>query len=191
MQKSFIALSVVLSTTVLLTGCATSEPNAGQPSGETMVTDESTTYSPDDIMFAQMMIPHHQQALDISELALALAESPEVKELAAQIRDEQGPEISQMRAWLSAAGASEEMGHSSHGMDGMLTEEQMATLLSSSGADFEKLFLEGMISHHLGAIAMAQTVIDSANPEVRALAEAIAASQQVQIDFMETLLARL
>lgn len=155
-----------------------------------MMGNESSAFSSSDIMFAQMMIPHHQQALDMSELALSLAETSEVKDLATQIRDEQEPEISLMRDWLSAAGASEDMGHSSHGMDGMLTEEQMAALLSASGAEFEKLFLEGMISHHEGAIAMAQMVLDSANPEVRSLAEAIVSSQQTQIDYMKTLLAR-
>jgi uncharacterized protein (DUF305 family) len=66
----------------------------------------------------------------------------------------------------------------------------MAQLLSATGADFERLFLEGMIGHHEGAIAMAQMVLDSNNPEVRALAEAIVSSQQVQIDYMKTLLLR-
>lgn len=191
MRKKLIAVSAGLClSAVFLTGCASSFPNPDRPSGESMMEDESSAFSPNDIMFAQMMIPHHQQALDMSELALSLAESSDVRELATQIRDEQEPEISLMRSWLSAAGASEDMGHGSHGMDGMLTEEQMAALLSTSGAEFERLYLEGMISHHQGAIAMAQMVIDSANSEVRSLAEAIVSSQQIQIDYMKTLLAR-
>jgi uncharacterized protein (DUF305 family) len=175
--------AMLLSATLSLTACAS---NQGMPMGQEL--SASAEFSNADIMFAQMMIPHHQQALDMSELALQLAQSPELLDLAAQIRDEQDPEIAQMRSWLTSSGASEDMGHASHGMDGMLTEEQMAQLLSATGADFERLFLEGMIGHHEGAIAMAQMVLDSDNPEVRALAEAIVSSQQTQIDYMRTLL---
>jgi uncharacterized protein (DUF305 family) len=167
-----------------------SYPGVDQSNQDSMMTDESTVFSSNDIMFAQMMIPHHQQALDMSEIALSIAESTEVIELATQIRDEQGPEISQMRGWLSSAGASEDMGHGSHMMGGMLSEEQKPALLDASGPEFERLFLEGMIAHHEGAIEMAQMVLQSENAEVRALAEAIVSSQQVQIDYMKTLLAR-
>jgi uncharacterized protein (DUF305 family) len=75
-------------------------------------------------------------------------------------------------------------------MGGILSEEQMSALLEASGPEFERLFLEGMIAHHEGAIDMAQMVLQSENPEVRALAEAIVTSQQVQIDYMKSLLAR-
>jgi uncharacterized protein (DUF305 family) len=177
--------AMLLAATMSLTACASSQ---NMPMGQEF--SESAEFSNADIMFAQMMIPHHQQALDMSELALQLAQSPELLDLATQIRDEQDPEIAQMRSWLASAGASEDMGHASHGMDGMLTEEQMAQLLSATGADFERLFLEGMIGHHEGAIAMAQMVLDSNNPEVQALAEAIVSSQQTQIDYMKTLLLR-
>lgn len=152
--------------------------------------DEASGFSANDIMFAQMMIPHHQQALDMSELALSIAQSPDVLELAAQIKAEQDPEITLMRSWLTSAGASEDMGHGSHGMGGMLSEEEMAALLQASGPEFEKLFLEGMILHHEGAIDMTQMIQDSKNPEVKALAESIVSSQQIQIDYMKTLLAR-
>lgn len=191
LQKNLIALTALLSISIpFLTGCMTINPTDANSSEESMMTDEAAVFSANDIMFAQMMIPHHQQALDMSELALSIAQDSEVIELAAQIADEQGPEISQMRSWLSSAGASEDMGHGSHGMGGMLSEEQMSALLNSSGTEFERLFLEGMIAHHEGAIDMAQMVLQSENPEVRALAEAIVSSQQVQIDFMKTLLAR-
>jgi uncharacterized protein (DUF305 family) len=191
LRKNLIALTALLTISITaLTGCAMSSPNMGQSSQDSMMTDESGTFSSNDIMFAQMMIPHHQQALDMSELALAIAQDPDVIELAAQISQEQGPEISQMRSWLSSAGASEDMGHGSHGMGGMLSEEQMSALLEASSPEFERLFLEGMIAHHEGAIDMAQMVLQSENAEVRALAEAIVSSQQIQIDYMKSLLAR-
>ena len=177
--------AVLLAAILTLTGCTSS-----QDMGTNQESMESMEFSNADIMFAQMMIPHHQQALDMSELALQLGQTPELVDLAAQIRDEQDPEIAQMRSWLEKAGAPEEMGHGSHGMDGMLAEEQMAALLSATGSEFERLFLEGMIAHHEGAIAMAQMVLDSDNSEVRALAEAIVSSQLAQIDFMKTLLSR-
>lgn len=176
---------VVLAVSLALAGCSSTQ-NMPMNQGAS----ESAEFSNADIMFAQMMIPHHQQALDMSELALQLGQSPELLDLAAQIRDEQEPEIAQMRSWLEKAGASEDMGHASHGMDGILTEEEMAALLSATGTEFEGLFLEGMIAHHEGAIAMVQMILGSDNPEVRALAEAIVSSQQTQIDYMKTLLSR-
>lgn len=144
-------------------------------------------YSSEDIMFAQMMIPHHEQAIDMSLLAESLAGDELVKQLAAEIAAEQGPEIKQMKSWLTAAGASEHMGHSMP-MNGMVSESEMAELMASSGTDFDKLFLELMIAHHKGAIEMAQMVVNSQNAEARALGQAIVESQTKQIAYMESLL---
>jgi uncharacterized protein (DUF305 family) len=191
LNKKLIALTTLLCISIpTLTGCASTLSSQDQSSHQSMMGDEASGFSANDIMFAQMMIPHHQQALDMSELALSIAQSPDVLELAAQIKAEQDPEITLMRSWLTSAGASEDMGHGSHGMGGMLSEEEMAALLQASGPEFEKLFLEGMILHHEGAIDMTQMIQDSKNPEVKALAESIVSSQQIQIDYMKTLLAR-
>lgn len=174
-------LAIVLVAPILiLTGCASSEGTTQPIVGE--------EFSATDIMFAQMMIPHHEQALEMGKLALELAESSEVRELATQISLEQEPEITQMMGWLMAAGAPKDMGHGSHSMAGMLTDEQLAELGVASGADFDRLFLEGMILHHEGAISMARMVQKSTNAEVRALSESIIASQQSQIDLMKSLL---
>jgi uncharacterized protein (DUF305 family) len=175
---------------LLLSGCTinigTSQPRddhnmMGHSSG-------NSEYSGMDIMFAQMMIPHHQQAIEMSTLASSRAYSQEVATLAAEILAEQQPEIDQMKLWLKAANASEDMGHEM-GMGGMLTDAQMKQLEAASGEEFDRLFLEGMILHHRGAIQMAQMVIGSANSEVKALAEAIVESQTSQIQYMESLLA--
>ena len=159
---------ILLFLALLITGCA-SESNSG--------------YSSQDIMFAEMMIPHHQQAIEMSDLALKNSTNPEVLALAQQIKDAQSPEIEQMKSW----GASS-MAHMGHMMDGMLSDEEMSDLAAATGSRFDKLFLEGMIKHHEGAIDMAEMVIDSKNSEVAALAKAIIEAQRKEIELMRTLL---
>ena len=161
---------ILLFLALLITGCA-SESNSG--------------YSSQDIMFAEMMIPHHQQAIEMSDLALKNSTNPEVLALAQQIKDAQSPEIEQMKSW----GASS-MAHMGHMMDGMLSDEEMSDLAAATGSRFDKLFLEGMIKHHEGAIEMAQMVTDSKNSEVAALAKVIIEAQQREILTMNELLKR-
>jgi uncharacterized protein (DUF305 family) len=145
-----------------------------------------------DAMFAQMMIPHHEQAIVISDLARDpdRGASPDVVALAEQIRAAQAPEIEQMQAWLDAQGAVMGGDHSGHGgMDGMLSDEEIAALASAQGADFDRLFLEGMIAHHEGAVAMAEDVkADGDDPEMTALADEIIAAQEQEIAEMRVLL---
>lgn len=149
----------------------------------------SNSYSGTDIMFAQMMIPHHQQAVDMSTLADTNTTTPEILALAKQIKDAQAPEITQMKKWVTDSGASMDMGHDM-GMGGMLGDEQMAALKAATGTDFDALYLEAMIEHHQGAIQMAQMIVDSENEEARALAEAIISSQTTDIEYMQGLLAK-
>ena len=155
----------------------------------------TTGASAADAMFAQMMIPHHEQAVEMSTLAETRASSPLIKELATEIKSAQQPEIDQMTAWLDEWGipvmsGMDAMGaHSGHGMSGMLSDEQLAELAAASGPEFDRLFAEFMIEHHLGAIDMAEDVVDSKDPRVAALAEAIIVTQEVEIAEMETFLA--
>jgi uncharacterized protein (DUF305 family) len=146
-------------------------------------------FSGADIMFAQMMIPHHQQAVLMSNLALKTSSNPDIIALAKEIKAAQQPEINQMKVWLTKAGAPLEMGHSM-GMGGMLTDSEIATLSAAKGADFDKLFLQGMIAHHQGAIHMAQMVLDSSNAEAAKLGNDIVESQTKQITYMQGLLAK-
>lgn len=195
-------LAAVLAAAALtLSGCAAGMGSESSSPNQSQVgPDVSASFSSMDIMFAQMMIPHHQQALDMGFIALAKSQNEDVLQLATEISSEQEPEIAIMRSWLSASGAEDDMGHGGHGMadmghgghgmDGMLTEEQMAALLNSSGSEFDELFLQGMIAHHEGAIDMTRMIINSSNPEVKALAEAIVSSQLEQIAYMRTLLAK-
>ena len=143
-----------------------------------------------DVMFAQMMIPHHEQAVQISDLALKISKNAEVLKLAAEIKDAQSPEILQMTSWLNQANAALEMGHSM-GMGGMLSDSEIKTLESATGKNFDILFLNGMIAHHEGAIHMALMVKDSANADVKALGESITKSQAAQILVMKEMLKNL
>jgi uncharacterized protein (DUF305 family) len=161
----------------------------GQSQGQMMNTGENT-FTGSDIMFAQMMIPHHQQAIEMSDLAIKISKNSKLIDLAKQIKAEQAPEITQMRNWLTAANASETMDHSM-GMGGMLSDSEISTLSKSTGKTFDSLFLKGMIAHHEGAIHMVMMIEDSSNTEVRALGDAIVKSQSAEIFLMKDLLKTL
>lgn len=186
-----VALLIVSTSTIALAGCTINiggQSPMGNDNG--MMGQNSSKFSDMDIMFAQMMIPHHQQAVDMGNLAESRASSPEVRALALQIRDEQAPEIEQMKGWLADANASGHMGHDM-GMDGMLSDDEMAELAAATGAEFDRLFVRGMIAHHEGAIQMATMIVDSNNAEANALGDAIVKSQTAQVATLTELLATL
>ena len=187
-SRAVVAGSSILVGALLLTGCTINIGGTGM-NDSMMGNSESTSgFSSNDIMFAQMMIPHHQQAVDMSTLAETHTTNPEILALAKQIKDAQAPEIKQMTSWIESSGAGMDMGHDM-GMGGMLTDEQMTALSNASGAEFDKLYLQGMIAHHEGAIQMAQMIVGSNNAEAKELAAAIISSQTAEIEKMKTLLA--
>lgn len=152
-------------------------------------------FSRTDLMFADMMIPHHQQAIQMSELAIAISSNSEIISLARRIKAAQAPEIEQMKEWEDS-GDSSHMGHemmedfdeSSTGMMGMLDEGEISELERAKGTEFDRLFLKGMIAHHEGAIGMAQMVDDSKNKEAAELGKAIIKAQKAETLEMQTLL---
>ena len=145
-----------------------------------------------DVMFLQMMIPHHQQAVDISDLAIARSKDAELVALAQDIRDGQAEEITQMQEWLAAAGQSETMDHSmDHGMGGMLSDDELATLQSLSGREFDIYWLQRMIAHHEGALHMVTMIRDSSETDVRSFGESVDSTQSAQIAQMKAMLERL
>lgn len=198
-----------LALTLALAGCAsttdTATPPASAPDSGSMMGGSTTpaTGSDTDIAFAQLMIPHHQQAIEMADLAATNATSAEVKALAAQIKAAQDPEISMMTQWLTAWGAPMEMeGTTDGGMDhgdmdmggmtvaGMMSAQDMDNLGTATGPGFDTMWLQMMIAHHQGAIAMAQQASDATtNPQVKALADAIIAGQTTEITTMQQLLA--
>jgi len=188
-NKALFAAAIVLAT-VSVAGCTVNIDNSNGQHGGMMHQDNESEFSSSDVMFAQMMIPHHQQAVDMGTLAETRAKDPEVKDLAAQIKAEQAPEIKQMKLWLDSANAGMDMGHEM-GMDGMLSKEEMAALENSSGLEFDRLYVAGMIAHHEGAVEMASMVLMSDNAEAKQLGEAIVSSQTKQIETLKAILKRL
>ena len=144
-----------------------------------------------DAMFLQMMIPHHEQAIVMSDLALKISKNPAILDLAKQIKAAQNPEIAQMKNWLAESGFSEDPGHSMDGMGGMLSNEDLQVLSKSSGKDFEKLFLNGMIQHHQGAIQMVNMISNSKDSVLKNFGQTIVKTQSAEIELMYELLKKL
>ncbi len=182
----FVALIMALS----ISGCASASNKGMDHEGHS--SEASGDLSSDDIMFLQMMIPHHQQAIDISDLALTKGEDAELLALAKNIRDEQTSEIVTMKAWLDAAGADLEMGHShSHSMSGMLSDSELAALEKATGKSFDVLWLKGMTGHHTGAIDMAAMIENAKSAEIKSFGEGIVASQSAQNKAMAAMIKRI
>ncbi|MCR8670232.1 DUF305 domain-containing protein [Agrococcus sp. HG114] len=189
--------SGILASALVLAGCS---PQAGTPSSEpgassSASTEATSEFNAADEMFVTMMIPHHEQAVEMADVILDKEGiDPRVAELAQQIKDAQGPEIETMRGWLDEWGVEYDdgsMGGMDHG-DGMMTEDDMGALEAAEGAEASRLFLEQMVMHHEGAIEMAEAEVESGlNPEAVALAEQVVADQSAEIDTMQELLADL
>ncbi|MBB1243627.1 DUF305 domain-containing protein [Streptomyces durbertensis] len=149
-----------------------------------------------DVAFAQGMIPHHRQALEMAELAADRAGSAEVRKLVKEIEDAQEPEIRKMSGWLRSWGEpvprpDDAGGHAGHDMPGMMSSEEMGKLEKSSGRAFDTAFLELMIKHHEGAVEMAKTEQDEgAYQPAKDMAEEIERSQSEEITRMRELLDR-
>ena len=167
---------------------------------------QASAHNDADVAFAQGMIPHHQQAIAMSDTLLAKQGiDPSVVSLANEIKAAQGPEIQQMQGWLTnwgvpatttsaGSGMPSMPGHDmgSTGGGGMMSEQDMSALRAAQGVDASRLFLTQMIEHHKGAIAMAQTEQASGQfaPAVE-LARSIIASQQREIETMQRMLGAL
>ena len=163
---------------LLLAGCSQIVGQTAEPSAEKAGSSEQ--------MFAEMMIPHHEQALEMAELVPSRTENPDILAIAEKIRSGQEPEILTMQGWLDGhAGHGD---HAGHTMDGMLTETQLEELRAASGAEFDKLFLEGMIQHHEGALAMLSMIEESKFSEAVELKEQIESAQKAEIAQMKELL---
>ncbi|WP_036453972.1 DUF305 domain-containing protein [Mycolicibacterium smegmatis] len=198
------------------TGSATSSVNTSASVSSSVSTSAAASAHNDaDVSFAQGMIPHHEQAVEMSDMLLGKqGVNPAVVSLAEKIKGAQAPEIEKMQGWLQQWGVSstpetsstDMPGHSMPGHDmsgggmgempamgggghGMMSEADMAALQNASGAEAGRLFLEQMIEHHEGAVTMAQQEIDNGQaPEAVEMARSIVSSQQAEIDEMRGLL---
>jgi uncharacterized protein (DUF305 family) len=206
--------ATTLAAALVLSACGGAEPAGSAPpaapapaptSAAAPGATVSTEHNQADIAFAQGMIPHHQQAVEMSKLATDRAGGDDVRGLATAIEQAQGPEIAQMQTFLTTWGAPasggmpgmdqggmsgmDHGGMGQGGMAGMMTPDQMRQLEQAGGADFDRMFLEMMIAHHEGAVQMAQTELAAgANPEAKALARQIVDAQQAEIGQMRQLL---
>ncbi|WP_091528718.1 DUF305 domain-containing protein [Microlunatus soli] len=188
-------LPSIMAATLAVTGCSTTDggPDAGPAGSSTSPSASATTASHNaaDVMFAQMMIPHHRQAVEMSDLLLDKDISdPRVEKLARQIKAAQLPEIDTMTGWLTDFGVSRTppAGHD-HGDMGMMDEAAMEELRSASGDRATTLYLSGMIEHHRGAVTMAQEERDGGRyPAARKLARTIITSQRQEIATMQRIL---
>ncbi len=218
-MKSFVPLLVIAVVPLLLPGCASSSvgqapapvvrPGApGQPSS---VASSDAAKPPQataaDIAFMQGMIHHHAQALDMTELIDARSGDPDMKKLGLRIHVSQTDEIKMMQRWLQARGQEAPDPRAHHdmagmpgmaGMDddvmmpGMLTKEEMAQLAAAKGPAFDRLFLEGMIKHHGGALTMVKDLFATPGAgqqsDIFAFASDVEADQKMEIDRMSDML---
>lgn len=152
--------------------------------------DDDDTPNSADVSYARMMIEHHAQALELTELAPERAESAKLKALAERISAAQGPEIDAMRAWLKEHGRPGKSGAHEHApMPGMATEAQVKKLRAAKGAAFDQLFLTLMITHHEGAITMATDVKGQGNNiRIEEMADDVVAQQTSEINRMRSML---
>jgi uncharacterized protein (DUF305 family) len=189
-NKVFSIIAISTLAIASLSACASNNVSA-PTSSQSVDSMMESSLSDADAMFLQMMIPHHEQAIEMSKLAATNTKNPEVLDLAARIEAAQQPEIDLMKKLLSDAGQSVMPGHSmSHGMsdDGMMDEVDMAALAVAKDLEFDALYLTGMIGHHNGAISMASEVSDSSNSDVKTLVSDIVSSQTAEIAEMTKLL---
>lgn len=198
MKKSLIGVAVAGAAAVaLLAGCSGNNDMSGMnhsssptaPSGNSQAAGNNA----DDVTFAQGMVPHHQQALDMAKLVPSRSTNAKVLDLAKRVEGAQDPEIQKMNAWLKAWGAPTSMPGMDHGsmpgMSGMMSAEDMKMLEQSKGAAFDKMWLDMMIKHHEGAVAMAKTELQKgSNADAKKLAQDIIDAQQKEITEMQDLL---
>jgi uncharacterized protein (DUF305 family) len=202
MKKAAAAIAAAVA--VLVVGCSNQSGPAeetghsghqgtGTTATSAPATGAATAHNDADVMFAQMMIPHHAQAVEMSDILLAKqGVDPRVVQLATEIKAAQAPEIAQMQGWLTSWGSpvSAPMHHDS--MQGMVSAQDLDKLRNAAGPEVAKLYVTQMIGHHEGAIAMAQDEIANGQygPAID-LSHAIVDTQQKEIDTMKAILGTL
>ena len=184
-----LALSAVLA----LSGCTTVSDEESMPGMDHGSSAEMTDVNDADVIFATMMIVHHQQAIEMSDIVLAAdGVAPEVTALAQEIKAAQGPEIEQLEGWLDdwGVGTDERDAEGMDHGDGLMSDDDLAALRAADGPEASRLFLEQMIMHHEGAVEMAQAQVDDgSDPDAIELAQTIIDAQTGEIQTMKDLLA--
>lgn len=203
-RKTTLLAGALLAGALALTACSDDSGashmdsmESGSAESTSTSASENAAFNDADVTFAQGMIPHHQQAIEMAQMASERAQDSRVLDLASRIEAAQQPEIATLTGWLKEWGAEDDgMGGMDHGgMDhggGMMSEEDMNALMAASGAEFDRLFLEQMIEHHTGAVEMATTEAgEGQNTEALAMANNIRDTQNAEIAEMRQLLTEL
>jgi uncharacterized protein (DUF305 family) len=172
---------------------ASDSQSGHKPTETPVITGQPAGYNADDVAFATNMIPHHQQAVELSGLVADRSPNPQLIALANQIAAAQQPEINTMKVLLVQwkENPDTNSGHAGHGgtMQGMVDEATMTKLQSLGGAEFDKLWLQSMISHHQGAIEMAKAELaNGENVDAKSMAKAIVTTQETEIGQMKQML---
>ena len=205
---------IVFVTAVCAAGCGSAssgsappviQPGAPGQQDKVLTADTASAlpqpkFSPADVTFMQGMIHHHSQAIDMVELLYQRTASDDMRKLAKRIEVSQNDELGMMRRWLEARGQEVPGPHAHHMpgaplMPGMLTPDEMAKLATVKGPEFDRLFLEGMIKHHSGALTMVADLFATAGAaqgsEIFAFASDVDADQRMEIDRMSAMLKEL
>lgn len=202
-----VAATAALATTFAIGACSSNDTTSGRqmPGGSMTAmatrpgtgtgagTTATAAHNQADITFASSMVPHHQQAIEMADMALTQASSSDVKKLATQIKAAQDPEIATMTDWLTDWGSApmpsgdHDMGGMS--MDGLMTAQEMSALKDASGRAFDRMWLQLMIKHHEGAVTMAKTQLSQGqSPDAKTLAQSVIDGQSKEIATMTGLL---
>jgi len=205
---------IVFVTAVCAAGCGSAssgsappviQPGAPGQADKVLTADTASAlpqpkFSAADVTFMQGMIHHHSQAIDMVELLYQRTASDDMRKLAKRIEVSQNDELGMMRRWLEARGQEVPGPHAHHMpgaplMPGMLTPDEMAKLATVKGPEFDRLFLEGMIKHHSGALTMVADLFATAGAaqgsEIFAFASDVDADQRMEIDRMSAMLKEL
>ena len=194
-----VPVVVALLATVALAGCGSADPSTARA-----VVTSSTAAAPDsfgaaDILFVQMMIPHHQDAVTMAELARTRSQNPGIRGVAEQISSIQQPQIDTMISWVQAVGRPTappdfNTGHGvgEHAVPGTMTFTDLVRLRESSGARFDRKFLTVMIRHHRGTLRAAKAELaEVSSPEVKAIGQDMVAKQKAELKTLRQILAQL
>ncbi|MFE0021148.1 DUF305 domain-containing protein [Amycolatopsis sp. NPDC059021] len=205
MRKTLAISGVAVASALVLAACGGNDDMSGMRHSSSPAPSAASGpqagHNADDVAFAQQMIPHHGQALDMAKMVPTRSTNPKVLDLASRIEKAQDPEITQMRSWLSSWGAApgaSSMPGMDHGsmpgmsggpMPGMMSGDDMTKLGQAKGADFDTMWLRMMVQHHQGAIDMARTELaKGGSADAKALAQKIIDGQQAEITEMRGLL---
>ncbi|MGW2564564.1 DUF305 domain-containing protein [Streptomyces sp. NPDC001514] len=202
LHRRVAVVGAVAAGALLLTACGDNGADPSAPSPEATASAAAGAgagaFNNADVAFAQGMIPHHQQALEMARLADGRAADPEIKTLAGQVEKAQDPEIRTMRSWLTAWGKPESpgmdhgAGHGDGEVPGMMSGDDMDALMAAKGTDFDRKFAQMMIDHHNGAIDMAKDEQKNGrNTDAKKLADAVVTNQSAEVEQLQSILDRL